>query len=86
MIADFILQVINWVILGLGVVLGWLIEIFPDSPWAEPSQPPEGVILSNIAWVIPYGAMVQHLLLICTAVLAYYLIRVLARWIKLVRS
>lgn len=84
--ADIIITIFNYLIAGVGIVISFLLSIFPNSPFAEPMQPPELVNLSYIAWFIPYVQMVQHAILLCTAIIVYYGIRVLARWIKMVRS
>lgn len=86
-IGDFIITILNYLIAGIGTVLGWIISVFPNSPFqGETSTPPASINLGWITWFIPFPTMFTHALLLATAVLTYYGIRVLARWIKVVRS
>lgn len=85
-IGDFIITILNYLITGIGIVLGWIVSIFPNSPFQKPTETPELINLGWITWLLPFPTMIKHTLLLATAVLTYYGIRVLARWIKLVRS
>lgn len=85
-LADFIVMIFNFLIKGVGIVLSWIALLFPDTPFKEPLSPPDAVNLSHIAWFIPYTDMILHAGLLCTAIITYYSIRVLARWIKMVRN
>lgn len=84
--AEFIASIINWLVESVGDLLGVVLMIFPDSPWSEPALPPDGVVLSYIAWLIPFPAMFQSLTLFVSAVLLYYVVMVAARWLKLLRA
>lgn len=84
--ANIIVSLFNYLIAGVGIVLGWIANLFPNSPFKEPIEPPEIVNLSYIAWFIPYTDMIIHVGLLGMAILTYYGIRVLARWIKMVRN
>lgn len=83
---DFFVGLINYLIAGIGIVLGWIIGIFPDSPFAEPSAPPDSINLGYITWLIDFPVMIQHAIALTAAILVYYAIRVIARWIKIVRE
>lgn len=83
---DFLIDIVNYLIAGVGTVLGWILNLFPDSPFSTPSAPSNDIVLSYIAWVIPFNQMFIHFVFILEAILAFYLIRVLARWIKVVRD
>ena len=85
-LSDFIIDIVNYLILGVATVLGWIVSIFPDSPFSEPAAPPSMVNLGWITWLIPYPTMIVHALALTGAITVYYGIRVLARWIKLIRS
>jgi low affinity Fe/Cu permease len=85
-VGDFIITIINFLITGVGIVLGWIVSIFPDSPFSNPATPPELINLGWITWLLPFPTMIQHTIVLATAVLTYYGIRVLARWVKLVKS
>lgn len=86
MIGDFIIEIVNYIIAGVGVVLGWIVALFPDSPFPEPAEPPEMVNLGWITWLIDFPTMVVHTFYLTLAIGLYYAIRVLARWIKLARG
>lgn len=85
-LSNFIVDIINYLILGIGTTLGWIVSFFPDSPFSEPSAPPDTVNLGWITWLIPFPTMILHAIGLASAILVYYSIRVLARWIKLIRS
>ncbi len=85
-IGQFFIDLLNLIIAGLGAVLQGLIMLFPDTPFEAPSSPPSSVKLGYITWLIDFPTMLGHLSLVLTAVITYYAIRVIARWIKMVRS
>lgn len=85
-IADFIIAIINFLLVGVGEILNLVARLFPDSPFLDPLQPPAIVNLAYVNWFLPFPQMLAHALLITSAIAVYYGIRVLARWIKLVRG
>lgn len=80
------MNLINYLIKGIGGILSWLLGLFPDSPFLNPNTPPDSVNLGYITWLIDFPTMLVHFIGVCSAILGYYLIRVLARWVKVVRS
>lgn len=84
-IANFIVDIVNYLISGVGIVLGWLSFLFPKTPF-KISTPPDSVNLGYITYFLPFPTMFLHAAVLCGAILTYYAIRVLARWIKMVRS
>ncbi|MED1744797.1 hypothetical protein [Brevibacillus borstelensis] len=85
-IGEFFVELINLCIAGIGAVLTGLIMLFPQSPFSAPAAPPAGVDLGYITWVIDFPTMLTHFGAFLAAVITYYGIRVIARWIKMVRS
>lgn len=85
-LGEFFIELINAIIAGLGLVIGGLFAIFPDSPFKEPMLPPSNVNLGWITWLFDFPTWIQHFALILTAIGTYYVIRVIARWVKVVRS
>lgn len=85
-IGDFIITIVNYLIAGIGIVLGWIVSLFPSSPFQKPVEVPGVVNLSWITWLLPFPTMFVHATLLAGAILTYYGIRVLARWIKVVRN
>ncbi len=84
---DVFIDVINWFFEGLGEILLFLFSLFPDSPFLNMSDdPPDGVNLGYITWMIPFPTMILHLGLFLVAVASYYAFRIVARWVELVRS
>lgn len=72
--------------MGVGTALGWVVSFFPDSPFLIPSSPPGSINLGYITWIIPFPTMMAHLALLLVAIVTYYGIRVVARWIKIARD
>lgn len=85
-LGDILIGTFNFLIKGVAIVLGWITALFPNSPFSTPSGAPDSVNLGWLAWLFPFKTAILHGTLLCTAILTYYAIRVLARWIKLVRS
>lgn len=85
-IGEFFVEFINLCIEGLGAVLTGLILLFPKSPFSTPSAPPGGIDLGYVTWVIDFPTMLVHFGAFLVALITYYGIRVVARWIKMVRS
>lgn len=77
----------QWLIDGLAVVLGWIISILPDSPISEfNAETPDNVVLGYITYFIPFPTMLLHFTAILSCIAIYYVYRVIARWLKLVRG
>jgi len=84
---DVFIDVLNWFFEQLGDILEFIFGILPDSPFLEmETEKPEGVELGYITWFIPFPTMLIHTGLFLVAVGLYYGFRILARWLKLVRS
>lgn len=85
-IGQFFIDLINLIIEGLGVVLSGLIMLFPDTPFGSPASPPSSLKLGYITWLIDFPTMLSHLAGFLVAVISYYAVRVIARWLKMVRG
>lgn len=85
-IGDFLIDFINLVILGLSEVINLLLFLFPDTPFGQPSTPPDAINLGWITWVFDFPTWIAHFALILMAIAFYYAIRIVARWLKVVRS
>lgn len=84
--ANFFISLINYLIAGIGAVLKWVIDLFPDSPFSSPSAAPGSINLGYVTWVLDFPTWILHLAAMLTAIGVYYLIRVLARWVKVARQ
>lgn len=85
-LANILMTLINWLILGVATVLGWIMAIFPDSPFRETTGKPKEIELGYITWLFDFPTWLQHLTLLLMAIGGYYAVRVIARWIKLARG
>lgn len=84
--ANFFIRLINYVLSAIGAALTWVVDLFPESPFADPASPPGSIDLGFVTWLIPFPTMILHLGLLLTAIGTYYLIRVAARWVKIARD
>jgi hypothetical protein len=84
LVLNWIIGATNIVIKGLGQTLQMIFYFFPDSPFAVPVLPPGTINLGYITWLIPVGLMIEHLLALLTAILVFYAIRIVARWVKVI--
>lgn len=84
---DLLFDGINAVIEALADVIAWILGFLPDSPISKfTNDKPVNVVLGHITWFIPFPTMLLHFSLILTCIGIYYLYRVIARWLKLVRG
>lgn len=81
------IDVINWFFKALGAVFSWLFGLLPDSPFKSfRNDPPEGLNIGWITWFIPFPTMLAHFVIFLGVLATYYVVRVAARWAKVVRS
>lgn len=72
---------------GFADTISWLVDLLPKSPISEfTNSKPNLVVLGHITWFIPFPTMLVHFTAILTAIGAYYIYRVIGRWLKMVRS
>lgn len=83
---DFIVDMLNEIIKLLGGVISLLFVLFPNSPFGSPTTPPKSVNLSWVTWIFDFPTWIKHFSLILIAIGFYYIIRVAARWAKVVKS
>lgn len=84
---DIFIEFINWLIEGASESLEWLFGLLPDSPTQSfQNEKPELVTISYITWFIPFPTMLLHFSVILSAIGIYYVYRIIARWLKVVRS
>ena len=83
---DWIVALLNYLINGVAIVMGWILGLFPNSPFLEPAAPPDSINLGWVTWLIDFPTMIIHASALTTCILMYYAVRVVARWIKLVRE
>lgn len=84
---DIFVDFFNWMIQGLADTIGWVINLLPDSPTKSFSnEKPTNVTLGHITYFIPFPTMILHFSVILTCIGLYYVYRVIARWLKVVRG
>lgn len=76
---------VNWLISKFAFGLHLVLQLLPKSPKFD-NAIPNNVHLENIVWVIPFPTMLLHFMAILGCIGIYYVVRVLARWLKVVRS
>lgn len=84
--ASFWTGLLNWIISACGTALIWAIDFFPDSPFGTPSTPPNAINLGWITWLLDFPTWIVHLTTILAAFITYYGVKVVARWLKMVRA
>ena len=62
--------------------IAWVIDLLPDSPFQFDVPPYVQQLLGHINYFIPIGFMVKTLLAWTACIAAWYVIQVVARWIK----
>lgn len=77
------ISIFNAIISGLGVVLQSLVSLLPDSPF-QFTLSIDSSWINAINWIFPFSSVVAHLSLYLTAVVSFYGIRIILRWIKAV--
>lgn len=85
-ILGWIISGVNKLISGVGEGILLVLNLLPDSPWSDPAKAPDTINLGYVTWAIPFPTMLAHLALLLTAIGVYYVVRVLARWIKVARD
>ncbi|WP_138756555.1 hypothetical protein [Paenibacillus sinopodophylli] len=83
---NWVVSFINTVIRSVGAALVWVIALFPTSPFGSPSSPPSSVNLGWITWLIDFPTMIVHLVSLLGIIILYYIVRIAARWLKVVKD
>lgn len=84
---DVFIDFLNWILEGIAEGLLWIIDLLPQSPFADwQTDPPPEINLGYITWFIPFPTMLVHFAGFLVALGVYYLYRVAARWLKVARS
>lgn len=84
---QFLIDFFNWLISGAADSITWVLGLLPQSPTSSwVNDPPQNVTLSYITWFIPFPTMILHFAVLLTAIGIYYVIRIILRWLKVVRG
>lgn len=79
------ISILNAIINSLGTILQAMLLLLPTSPFNFVLNI-DNQWIKAMCWLLPFAQAVAHLQVYCVAVIAYYAIRVVLRWIKVVGS
>jgi len=79
------IAIFNAIISSLGTILQAMLLLLPTSPFNFVLSI-DNQWIKAMCWIFPFAQVVAHLQIYCTAVITYYAIRVVLRWIKVVGS
>jgi hypothetical protein len=80
LIADFLIQAFNLVIIGFAVMAAALWSLLPSFPSAP--APPSGGVAGALAWIAPIGTIVTGFSLLVSCWIAFSVIKVALKWVK----
>lgn len=79
---NFIVNVINAIIRGLGTALSWIINLLPPSPFQLLDNSPIQPYIATFNWFVPLPQIIVILEFWLVAVALFYLYMVILRWTK----
>lgn len=81
---NFIIGILNLIIKALGTVLSTLISILPNSPFLilDSINIP---FLDSLNWIVPISILISILAYWVGAILIYYGVQVVLRWVKAIQ-
>ncbi len=83
MLINLLIDLINFLIQGLGLLISTLINLLPDSPFTILSNL-EVSFLNYLNWIIPVGTFIGIIEVWLIAIATYYLISVALRFAKVI--
>lgn len=84
MLLNGVMQLINFIILCLGGLISFIMNLLPDSPFKMLDNSPIASYLKYINFFIPVGLMLDALFLFLAAFAIFYFYQIALRWIKAV--
>jgi len=81
----FIAKIINGLLDLIAVAITAILSLLPSSPFTW-NLDGASTALTWVFWLIPIPEMITTMSVYITAVLAYYVIRIALRWLKVVGS
>lgn len=82
MLWNFIVDFINFIIAGFADILNVIISILPDSPFTFINNSEVSRYLGYLNWVIPFETFIAITMAWVTAIVIYYGVSIVLRWIK----
>lgn len=81
---NFIIDILNWIISLLGLVLNGILNVLPNSPFTAISNSSVSEYLPGLAWIIPFSQIIAVSEAWLSAILVYYTYSIIMRWIKII--
>lgn len=78
---QYLIDAFNAIIKGLGAIITVVLNLLPDSPFNSVFNIDSGW-LSAMCWLFPIPSAIAHLEAFVSAVVVYYGLRIILRWIK----
>lgn len=86
MIVNSLVGIVNWLIDAIDFVIGGALDLLPDSPFLSMNNNLEwGGIGRYLGYFFDIPTMTLHFSLYVTAIGAYYLVRMILRWLKAIQ-
>jgi uncharacterized MnhB-related membrane protein len=82
--ANMLINVVNFIISALGLLLSTIIGALPGTPFGAISNSGVASFLGGFAWIVPFGSMIAITQAWVTCIIAYYGYVVIMRWVKVV--
>lgn len=82
---NLLIGLLNAIIYALGAILGAILAILPDSPFAMLSSLPKPAAITGLAWLIPFDYIIAVLQAWGIAVGIFYLYKIPMRWGKMIQ-
>ncbi len=79
---NLIIDMINFIIRGLGALLAFCFSILPSSPFRLISNSEVSEYMGYINWLIPFDLIIAILQMWLVAIATYYVVMTLLRWVK----
>lgn len=79
---DWIISMLNYLIDGLGTVLGVITALLPSSPFTYLDNSPIASFLGMINYFIPLDYFISTGEAWLTAIAIFYIVQIVLRWIK----
>lgn len=86
MLLNGLMKLINFIILCLGSILNFILDLLPTSPIKLLDNTPIAAYLKYINFFIPIGLMIDCLYLFLAAWAVYHVYQIAMRWIKIIGS
>lgn len=78
----FFINLLNAIIKAIGLVFSWVLGILPNSPFVAISNTGVEEFMTSLNWLIPISSMLAILEAWLVAVLGYYIVQAILRWVK----